>query len=239
MKDYCFYSCYDDSYKTLGDGCIKSIKKFYPDANVFKFKPPRDNLFSLQSFCNFHLQKGKKLLEEYKRVISVDSDHIMCSDCPDIFGEFDMGVVQNNIPVDETYGGIKDKIYINAGLSICTNKDTWQEWIDEYNKRCMVNWEPLHEQNALNYIFHNSKSNIKLLEFPDRTYGIAQGDYYHQMVLKDNELYIQWKDFRGEDKEKKICLFHAAGEFYKTNGHINYDLITNIEAKEKLKGFTL
>jgi hypothetical protein len=240
MKDTCFYTCFDGTYIETGTGLVKSIKRIYPNIDVHVFALPKREGFNLRDFCAFHLQKGKELLEDYQRVISVDPDSIFCSPCYDLFGDFDMGVVQNNIPVGDIYGGVKDNVYINAGLDVCTSKVVWQEYIDEFNRRCDSSWNELNEQNALNWVFHNSKHNIKLLEFPDRVYGITAMSWYDQMYVKNDYLYVDgvWNQTK---VEKRLCIFHAAGDEWKDKptGKINFDRIINLEAKEKLKGLTL
>jgi hypothetical protein len=240
MKDFCFYTCYDEVVKEMGDGCIKSIRRWYPKADVLYFESPRPNgQFHLKTFCELGLIKGWELLKEYKRIIYVDPDSIMCNKCPDLFDDFDMGVVQNNISVGPEYGGEKKDIYINAGLQICTNINAWEEFYTEFRKRYLVNEESLHTQNSLNYCFHTSKFKYKLLEFPDRTYGIAQQDYYRNLFLKDNELYINWEDTRENGLEKKVCIYHAAGTYHKDIGRIKYEIINNPEARERLRSYTL
>lgn len=231
MKDFCFYTCFDDVYKETGQGMVKSVKKFYPDAPIFVFAVPRNGDFNLRDFCDFHLQRGAELLKEYKRVISVDSDHIMCAECPDLFGDFDLGVVQNNIPVASHHGGIDRKIYINAGLSVCTCSTIWEVWTKEYEKRCNERWDTLNEQNALNHIYHTSPYfNMKLLEFKDRVYGISSMFSYEDMYIKNDELYTA--------DGKKLCLFHAAGVEWKKDGIINFDLVRDEQARNKLRSMT-
>lgn len=234
MKDICFFTCYDFVYKEMGEALVRSVKRFYPEIDFIVFDVPRkdrNSEFDLRAFCDFHLQKGKELLEQYRRIISIDTDHLMCNFCPDLFGNFDFAVVRNNIPVGNEYGGIDTDVYINAGLTICANKDVWWEWMEEYTRRNNTRWEILNEQNALNHIYHNFKHkyNFKMLEFKDKSYGISDNFIYPDMYLDKGELYLT--------NGKKICMFHAAGIEWKQkqNGVYNFDLIKNDQARDKLR----
>jgi hypothetical protein len=231
--------CYYPNYRENAKGLVNSIKKFYPDIPVFEYiemsKP-----FDLKDFCDWHLDMGYKLLDEYKRVISMDPDEIMCNKCPDLFGDFDLGVVQNNIPMNTTFDNwTRGMVYINAGLTVCTNKEVWKEWMDEYQKRCeKFPGEGLNEQNALNEVFHNSKFKVDLLEFHDKVYGISAMDYgYPNMYLGPGGLRVRWSN-SATTIDKKLCVFHAAGLEWKVKatGEYNFDLIHDVQAREYLKG---
>jgi hypothetical protein len=240
MNDFCFFTCYDHVYHDTAKGCVNSIKKFYPDAKIYEFIVPRKETgWDLQHFCWFHLIKGKELFDGYRRIISVDSDHVMCDRCPELFEDFDLAVVQNNIPVTDTYGGLSNKIYINAGLTVCTNKKVWDEWMDEYDKRCKKGWNELHEQNALNYIYHTSKAKIKLLEYMNKTYGISSIDGYEYMKLIDGELYVPTEDIYSHVvTDKKLKMIHFAGNVWKINGKIMWHKIKDEQARNYLISLT-
>jgi hypothetical protein len=235
----CFYTAYSPTFEEVGKGLVNSIKKFYPDIPVLEFKwelskepsphAYHGDTFDLQAFNQFVVNKGKELLEKYDRIIWIDADSIMCAPCPDLFGDFDMGVPHNNWPYLEIAN--KDLHYANAGMVVGVNKDTWQEWIDElkrFDDRFHgAAWDVLNFNNSLNKVYHDSKANIKLLEFEDRVYGISKMDTYKEMSLKDEELWIN---------EKKLCIFHAAGDEWKDClGKIRFDRITDKEAAKYLE----
>jgi hypothetical protein len=236
----CFYTIFDNTYKATGEALVRSIKRFYPDIPVIVYDFTRSQGYSLRDFCGFHLEKGMELLSHYDRVISVDCDSIFCSPYPDLFGDYALGVVQNNIPVYEPHGGDNSGVYINAGLDVCTSKEVWKEYMDEFTRRCNECWNELNEQNALNHVFHTSKHDVKLLEYPDRVYGITAIDWYPSMTVKDGELWVRGV-YDHQETDKKLCVFHAAGTEWKDKptGRINFNLITNVEARETLKGYTL
>ncbi len=239
MKDTCFYTVYDDRAKEMAQGMVRSVKKFYPDIPFKECTIPLELEFNLQTFCHYCLEFGQKLLEEYKRVIYLDPDHIMCAPCPDLFGDFDLGVVANNIPVASAHGGIDGTLYVNNGMVVCTNKKAWQDYYDEYNKRCSEGFEALHHQNALNYLVHLLKYNTKLLEFDDRAYGVSCNFDYHRMYVKDDQLFIPIHR-ADRDYDKKLCLFHGAGPEWKNNGtSLKLDDVRIDEAREKLRSYTL
>lgn len=233
MSDTCFYTVYDSVYKQIGEGCVKSIQKFYPEIDIFPFEIKREGDFNLKTFCDFHLEKGRELLDSYKRVISLDADSIMTNFCPDLFGEFDLGVVQNNIH----FFGKAYKVYLNAGLTVCSNKQVWEEWMAIYQKLCGVKWEEYNEQNALNdLIKYNPVYRVKLLEFSDRSYGISSYDNYKKMSLYNHELYVG---------PKKLCIIHFAGRDWITETttrrkeeRIKYEQFLDGEASKKLQFLT-
>lgn len=239
MKDYCFFMCYYPNYSENVKWLKNSIRKFYPDAPIIEDVTVGG--FDLKAFCDRHLEVGLKLLDEYKRVISLDPDEIMCAPCPDLFGDFDMGVVQNNVPFEIPDQSPRGNVYINAGMTVCTNKEVWKEWMERYGHECVDHpGEGLNEQNALNLVFHKSPFNVQLLEFPDRVYGISVMDYgYPNMYIKDDELWATWTTM-GKKTDKKVCLFHAAGVDWKKKetGEYNYGLIHDQLAQQKLRSFT-
>ena len=231
MNPICFYTVFDDNFKTVGTGLVNSIKHFYPDIPVEVCTPPQP--WSLESFCNYHCQRGYELLDEYERIIFIDSDSVMTGRCDDLFDPYDLGVVQNNISVGDPYGGISGNVYINNGLTVCTLKDAWKEYLDKY--RSYERWEPLNEQNALNYVAHTTKHLCKLLEFPDRSYGIFEMDRYHLMYLKDGELYVPASNQEGS-QPKKVKILHFAGRGMKEQdgsgqGRLMFEQIENDEAR--------
>jgi 3-deoxy-D-manno-octulosonate 8-phosphate phosphatase (KDO 8-P phosphatase) len=227
----CFFTVYSPLFKDMGKSLVRSIKRFYPDIPVieFEFSPPttQDTYHGvdLQVYNRFVLEKGKELLKEYGRIIWIDADSLMTSECPDLFNDADMLVPANNWPVLEDYSN-RTKVYVNAGLVVCTNPCTWQEWIDDLDVRDKKGFDVLNFNNSLDWLFHNSKSNIKLLEYKDRTYGISVMSNYINMELKGGDLYVAGR---------KICIFHAAGDQWKRDGYIIFDHILNKEAMNHLK----
>lgn len=229
----------------MAQGMVRSVKKFYPDIPFIECELPLKETFDLQAYCTFCQESGKKLLEEYKRIIFLDPDHIMCAECPDLFGDFELGVVHNNIPVSTAHGGIDGTSYVNNGMVVCTSKEAWQAYSDEYNKRCAVEWNVLNHQNALNAVAHTLRFNTKLLEFDDRAYGISCNFFYQDIYLKDmgyaNKVEYLYVPVHRADKDydKKLCLFHGAGPEWKNNGtSLKLDEIKDETAREKLRSYT-
>jgi len=239
MKEVCFFTTYDERAKDMATGMINSVNKWYPDVPFEALeidKQDESGHFDVFNFCYAYLNYGLKLLDEYKRIIYIDPDSIMCNLCPDLFNDYELGCVENNTGSDGT------NVYINAGLSVCTNKEVWQERLDEYEKRMNQTRDTLNEQNGLNWTFHNTKHNTKLLEFNDRTYGISGLAHYQGIELRDKEGNV-CLDSAPDDAElylpsnKKLCVFHAAGTYWKTGTKINLDYITNELAREKMRSF--
>jgi hypothetical protein len=242
MKEVCFFTIFDKRAKDLEQGMVNSVKKFYPDIPFIEHEievkdtawgnVPR--VFDVDNFCVEYLRKGRELLDEYKRIIFIDPDSIMCNLCPDLFDDYEIGVVRNNTPRAPAGGGTDSDVYINAGLQVFTNKDVWEERTEEFQRRQGLGRDPLNEQNALNWIYHNTTHNRKLLEFKDRIYGISHNFGYQDIFLKDDVLFLPTPE-----GDKKLCIFHAAGDQWKTDLKINFDLIKDEKAREKLKSYTL
>jgi len=248
MKEVCFFTTYDSRAREMAQGMINSVKHWYPDIPMEALEidiQDESGHFDVFNFCYAYLRHGLKLLDEYKRIIYIDPDSVMCNLCPDLFKDYDLGVVRNNTGRGPEGGGRREDVYINAGLSVCTNKDVWQERINEYEKRMNQGRNCLNEQNALNWTYHNTKYNAKLLEFNDRSYGISSLDHYQGIELRDKEGNVCLdKETMTKDTElylpsnKKLCIFHAAGTYWKTGTKINFDFITNELARETMKGYT-
>lgn len=234
----CFFTVYSPLFKDMEKSLVRSIKRFYPDIPVkeFEYSSGAVNTYhgtDLQSYNYFLLEKGKELFKEYGRIIWIDADSLMCSQCPDLFNEADMMVPANNWPVLEDYAD-RSKVYVNAGLVVCTNPDTWQEWTDDLKARDRNGFDVLNLNNSLDWLFHNSSSDIKLLEYPDRTYGISAMTEYINMELRDGDLYAN---------KRRICVFHAAGDMWKDTAsssaskgaYIIFDHILNKDAMNRLK----
>lgn len=229
----CFFTTYDARAREMGQGMVNSVKHWYPDIPMEALEidiQDEAGHFDVFNFCYAYLRHGLQLLEKYERIIYVDPDSVMCNLCPDLFDDYDLGVVRNNTPRGPEGGGSREDVYVNAGLSVCTNKEVWQERIDEYDKRNNTCRDRLNEQNGLNWVFHNTKHRAKLLEFNDRSYGISSLDHYHDIEVRDGELYLP--------SNKKLCVFHAAGTYWKTNNKINFDFIKNEEARELIRSYT-
>lgn len=220
---------------------INSVKHWYPDIPMEALlidKRDVNGRFDLRSYCQDVLNHGYKLLDKYDRIIFVDPDSIMCNLCPDLFDDYKLGCVQNNVPAGPEYGG-SEGVYINAGLCVCTDKKAWKMILDEYDKRNNEKWWTLNHQNALNWAYHQLEG-ARLLEFPDRTYGITSLVYYQDMELKPRgdimltePQYELWLP-----NNKKLCLAHFAGVYWKVDNEINFDFIKNKEARKLLISYT-
>lgn len=231
-KEVCFFTVYDSRAKDMATGMVNSVKKWYPDVPMEALEIDIRNAgggFDLRGFCGDILTHGLNLLDKYERIIYVDPDSVMCGKCPDFFDEYELGVVQNNNPTGPEYGGTAG-VYVNAGLVVCTNKEVWKEIRDEFEKRNNECWSTLNHQNALNWVFHETKHKTKLLEFGDRLYGITGLEYYQDMYITDGELYLP--------NAKRLLVFHAAGVYWKTGVKINFDYITNEYARALLVSYT-
>lgn len=224
MKDVCFFTVYDRVYKNIGKGCVNSVKRFYPEIDFIEYEIERNAEFDLKFFCKFHLEKGLELLKEYKRVISVDADHIMCNFCSELFEDYDFGIVPNNMNFfTDSY-----PIYMNAGLTICTNDWLWEEW---YNKFMFYyqEWNDYTEQNTLNdlYYQYKDKYNFKVLDPVNKSYGVKDIDGYPSMTYVNGELYIV---------DKKVCMLHMAGKDWIDDlGNILWDRFLNEGTRQKLQ----
>ena len=233
MKDVCFFTTYDERAREMATGMINSVKHWYPDIPMEALeidKQDESGHFDVFNFCYAYLRHGLKLLDEYKRIIYIDPDSVMCNLCPDLFDDYDLGVVRNNTERGPEGGGRREDVYINAGLSVCTHKAVWQERIDEYEKRMNQGRDLLNEQNGLNWTYHNTKYNAKLLEFNDRSYGISSLYHYQKIDVRDGELWLP--------SNKKLCIFHAAGVYWKTGTKLNLDYIENEEARNLMINYT-
>ena len=226
MKDCCFFTVFDNRAREMTMGMVNSVKKWYPDIPMEALEidiQNKDGEFDLKNFCDQILDTGRELFEEYQRIIYIDPDSVMCNLCPDLFGDFELGVAQNNSP----YG---EGVYVNAGFCVCTNKDVWEEIFKEYDRLNNVSWSSLNHQKALNQVYHATTHKKQLFEFSDRSYGISSLGHYQGIELRDKELYLP--------SNKKLCIFHAAGTYWKTNNRINFDHITNELARKTMKSYT-
>jgi lipopolysaccharide biosynthesis glycosyltransferase len=237
----CFFTVYDERARDMATGMINSVKHWYPDIPMEALEIDKRNTaggFDLQGFCHDILTHGLKLLDKYDRIIYIDPDSVMCNACPDLFDDYKLGCVLNNTICGPEYGGTKDQDYVNAGLVVCTDKQVWKMILDEYEKRNNEVWSTLNHQNALNFVYHNIEA--KLLEFPDKTYGISSLAHYQDMELRQRgdimltePQYELWLP-----SNKKLCVFHAAGVYWKTGTKINYDYIKNEDARNLLVSYT-
>jgi len=177
--------------------------------------------------------------DEYDKIIYIDPDSVMCNACPDFFEEYDLGCVQNNTVCGPEYGGTKDEDYVNAGLVVCSSKKVWQRILEDYEKRNNKEWSTLNHQNALNLIYH-SISNSKLLEFSDRSYGISSLAHYQDIELRQRgDIMLSEPQYElWLPSNKKLCVFHAAGVYWKTGNKVNYDYIKNEDARNLLISYT-
>jgi len=235
----CFFTTYDENAKEMAQGMVNSVKHWYPDIDFIEHVIPHKEIpigpnpgaFDVTNFCYAYLRKGLELFDEYQRIIYIDPDSVMCNLCPDLFDDYELGVVRNNTYYEpDGVKGSKGEFYINAGLSVCSSRDVWQERIAEFERRNNQGANPVNEQNALNWLFHNTTHKVKLLEFDDRSYGISSIFHYQKIDVRNGELYLP--------SNKKLCIFHAAGVYWKTGTKINFEFIENEEARNLIIKYT-
>ena len=81
MKDICFFTIVDDNlYYPIGTHImINSFKRFHPDIDLIVFRQNTvDEIFAKEGI-NFYQAKptfAKLLVNDYKRVVNCDADHI-------------------------------------------------------------------------------------------------------------------------------------------------------------------
>lgn len=213
-----FFTIHTPNYGKMAKGLVNSFKKFYPNGKIIKYE--------VENYCYDALKtligQGKQLIEEYGRAIYLEADSIVCSQCPELFGDFELGMPVNNTP----YGNDK---YLNMGLISISNPKI----LDEV-ARIEIEKRPsegiVATQNAFNEIYREKNYKTKVLEFPDKSYGIQEMFNYPYCRLEGEDLMVG---------DKKLCIFHAAGGEWKGEkngeGEISFWKFKNEEVKKKLK----
>jgi hypothetical protein len=217
MNEVCFFSLFTHDFTRMARDMQNSVKRFYPDVPINLVEI---NAYDQNAFCEF-ANVGLWMSQRYKRVIFIGVDQIMCDVCPHLFYLYDIAAPRNNTNYLSQYSST-----VNGGLLVSTSKDFWQDWKElldsSYSKG---NTNVIESQNLLNDIFWTTKYNTEILSYDDVSYGIDVFDQYKDMKVIDGKLYCG---------DKKICIFHAAGDEYKKGNQILFDKLP-IEGSEFLK----
>lgn len=213
-----FFTIHTPNYEKMAQGLVNSFKRFYPNGNIIKYQVENYYYNALETLIG----QGKKLIEKYGRAIYIEADSIVCSKCPELFGDFELGMPVNNTP----YGDYK---YLNMGLISISNPKILDE-VARIERDLRPSEGILAAQHAFNEIYRGTNYKTKVLEFPDKSYGIEEMFEYPDCRLEGEDLMVG---------DKKICVFHAAGKEWKGEknggGKINFWKFKNKEVRKKLK----
>jgi len=220
-----FYISSSNAYQYMADNLIKSIKMFYPNIPIkLERNEPKSNMdmiFSLRLLTSF-----LELLDIHNRIIYIDSDSLMCGECPELFGDFDIEMPINNTNI---FGASSGKDYLNNGLVVFTNKEV----IKDLMRKVLNGLE--NDYTSMTYyneVFYSGKYKTKILSYPDKSYGLEEMPLYPNSISKNGSIYMG---------DKKACIIHFAGPEYKqkinNRFEVNYYKFLNPEVQDKLKNY--
>jgi len=201
----CFWVVSSPEFREMTNQMIASVKKFYPDLPFFHYYI--NEVTELYQDARHY----KELHKEFDTVIHINGDSIMCNKCDELFDDdFEIALPYNN-------GNYQDKTGMNNGIVVSNSPRFWvkyDELIEEFSKS--DGW--MASQNLSTTLFYSGKYKTKALSFPDKSYGIEDMINYQNIFLKDNEIYLP-----SDEGDKKLCIFHAAGDAWKQHGKILLD----------------
>lgn len=230
MTDYCFVTSSNQKYQHLADGLKNSIKKFYPDAPFF-CHPYTDWIKGVGASYDFASDPGASYeflvpyFETYKRVIFFNADFVMCSLCPKLFGDFELGIAYN----DHNMG--QDKRMVQNSLVVATNPQIFKD-LTLLNTIYRKGNSPYYDMMSAQDLFYSGKYKTEALSYPDESYGIEEKPHYTQAYLKDKDIYV--RDYANH--EKKLCVIHFCYLDWKdtVTAQVAYERFVNPGVKERL-----
>lgn len=183
---------------------VKSLRKFHSEEELplLRFDNPGADLrFWYQATPII----AKELLKEYKTVIKLDADQIICGDISRIWDEsdyFDVGVVMNDPSYPIRLWDISPgSRYYNNGLVVIRSREFVEHWHRLCMSRHFDNYQ-FREQDLLNILcsdYFNYK--VKWLEEKD-FYGEQAKPYLTKSYLKDGKIFIG---------DAQLKVWHAGG----------------------------
>jgi hypothetical protein len=235
MNDVVFVTDANKKFWKMAEELKKSIKFFYPQFDVF-IHPYTDSecIANQEDDYKFENDPGRSYnfllpyFNKYKRVVHLNSDMLMVSECPELFEDFEFGMTRNNINLNS--GSNPDQPFMQNGLMVVTNPEVFKE-MTRLNKETRPNSSSYYDMYSANQIFYSGKYKTKTFSFPDKIYGVEEIDNYGIcMVSKQNPKDINcWN--------KKACIFHFSGPLWKNyqTGKINYDHFGNNEVRTRIE----
>lgn len=148
-QSFCVYYCLygDPRYKQILELSVTSLSQFISKENIFVFS--EYDIPELESSCNliktkfpegfakpmgYRLILGKKLLEDYDKVLHLDADTIVCEDITDIFDSFE----NNKISFATENPGNPDKITGGCWAGPLLNQDEHEKYNDVSSLCCGI-----------------------------------------------------------------------------------------------------
>ena len=205
--------------KLCAEPLERSFKRFHPDIpfvilegddvnNVFN-SDPTQNIRFLKPFL------GKKLRDQYERVILMDSDQMVVAPLTELFeNEAEVAGVRSNddngvsLPMGAFHSpDIPWQEYLNCGLVSIAKYEAWDHW-EKLNRGPGPHMNDA-EQGHWNTLFHCGKYSKKLLDPVDSNiiYGTAANSHHwHKLYMEDGKVYL---NLCGTPKHVK--LLHRAG----------------------------
>lgn len=209
MKKIVFYHIASDQYKKYSDKMIHSFRIFYPKMPFVVFGQRDIEEAKAKNGVWCYATFGRKLAEQYKIVVEIDADSVVCDHLDEIIkGDYDIAAPLNGSPggMQTSMPGIGRARYLNAGLHASTSKAFWEEWetrtLKDHKKYAYG------EQDILNEIFWSGRYKTKLLDGleGDPYYGASSCGHYKNIELNNLRLYLYGR---------RIKVLHTAGQSYR------------------------
>lgn len=207
MKPIVFFTIVDDPH-FYAEGThilINSFKRFHPDIPLVVYRQTQiDEMFEKRGI-NFYQAKptfAKLLTKDYRCVVNIDADHIICGRLDEIIkADYDVACPWNyNDYENASFDNITEEMYLQAGIVASTKPEFWDKW-DEMNKDAMKYIRK--ENDVLNLCVYNEMKQLKLkiLDKSKDYYGCKSLGRELQFYVGDNKLMC-----RGE----QVLAYHFA-----------------------------
>jgi len=211
MKDICFFTIVDDNlYYPIGTHImINSFKRFHPDIDLIVFRQNTvDEIFAKEGI-NFYQAKptfAKLLVNDYKRVVNCDADHIFLGRADAIIdGKYDVGGPINlNDYENAAFENITEKMYVQCGMIASSKPEFWDIW-EKANKEAMKYIRK--ENDTLNLVWYNDPIVSKM----KRVIWDKDKDYYGCKSLgREPKFYVKGKKTYCSVDDGQVIAYHYA-----------------------------
>ncbi len=243
MKEVCFFTIADNNNLRYCEMMKKSLEKFHPDIPLILFGQNQIALAGAtdpQLFYRATPFFARRLLNEYKTVIKLDADQVVCGSLEHLWkgADYDLGCVLNGNPTEPPYTvwDIHPAEYMNCGLVAVRNL----ELVDHWWRLCEgphFNTYQFREQDLMNIIYHYGNYKVKCFDHSDNWHGLVSKGYWQYIELRGNEFVLPKGDRDWPmDKDKTIRVIHWAGG--NEPNKMNFNIRFQPEVAKKLEWLT-
>ncbi len=188
----CFFTFASDLYKPYADKMISSFNKFHHNTPIIFFGQRDIDAAKKEGFEMGLLAPyfGSMLSKEYKTVVSIEADNVVCDVLWEIFeSNYDVAIALNNYKGAPGFflPDVPPDIYANTGIVASTSERFWDLW-KKMNTKHASRYRFV-EQDVVNNMLAFNDFDLKFLDKDKVFYSSSIRKVWDKLELKDGKLY--------------------------------------------------